>query len=198
MLFFCLIQATFAEVLSEDLANRLSAGKGEVLELNDKEIRNLVYSNYPDVFILFYHSDLLATQELLRNWKHAAEGLSEMDSVSQLCEIDLMTKPKMFKKFLLDKYPCAVYLRSGYFHNYTGPFDVKSVIDTVTKKTYLDLQTYISPSSLTLYDYFMLIYSQGMPKHMNFLFKFGFFSLVLFILLLAAISVHYRDKPKSD
>ena len=96
--------------------------------------------------------------------------------------VNLTEEKKSFAKLQLTQYPCAVYLESGYYYNYTGPFNTMAVYYTVVNGTYLRTQPYPSPRPLRPLEYLQRIYVQIVNKNAVVWIYIGILSLILGIL----------------
>ena len=67
MIFFLLIFIAYSETIKEELMTKLRNYKGKVIELNDPDSRDIIYSNYSDIFILFYDLESFTSKNLLSN-----------------------------------------------------------------------------------------------------------------------------------
>ena len=198
MIFFLLIFIAYSETIKEELMTKLRNYKGKVIELNDPDSRDIIYSNYSDIFILFYDLESFTSKNLLSNWTKAAEILEKENNHAILATFNIKQSKRVPRKLLLSQYPCAIYFKSGFFYNYTGPFDSTTISNAVIHETYLNTTKYISPKSFSMYEYLLKVCSEGIANHIVFAMNVAIFFIVFIGLIMLGCWEFYKQKMKVD
>ena len=137
MILVLLILCVNSEKLSEELDKKIIAYNGEVISLTDIETKELLFSDYSDIFILFCYPQLQSSKRLLKLWEKVSEKVHENNPSIVFAKIDLTDQIKIFSRLQLIQHPCAIYLTPGYYYNFTGPFDFNTMYELVINQNYL-------------------------------------------------------------
>ncbi|OMJ67551.1 hypothetical protein SteCoe_35244 [Stentor coeruleus] len=184
MWILCLMIFIVSGKLPQNLTERLVGYNGKSLVFNDTDVKDMLFNEYPDVFILFYHGKLGSSDELIGNWNKAAKKNREEAGFTKWAQVDLSKDKKAFKKLKLIQHPCAVYLVPGYYYNYTGAFDSKSLQEYVAKQKYLRSPAFETPKPLKFIDYLEIFVGQLMKKNPQVLASIAGTGILVFLLLI--------------
>ena len=196
MILFVIFQILFTETSGAQW-NSMNYNT-DLIQLMDNDLKDIVYSNQENIFILFFNSEDLTHKELLKDWRTAAGNLKAQKINVTLAVIDLNTQRSFYQKLLIDKVPCALYFRAGLFNKYTGPFDSESIILTVTEKLYLNLPNYVSPRSYNIFGYILKIFTHGIQGEWSMAINIGIIALTFLGVIVYAIYSYFSIKEKSD
>lgn len=196
MWMLCLIVFIVSGKLPQNLTERLVGYNGKSLVFNDTDVKDVAFNEYSDIFILFYHGKLGSSDELIGHWNKAAWRAKDVAGFTKWAQVDISKDKKAFKKFKLIQHPCAVYLVPGYFYNYTGPFDSKSLEEYVKKQMYLRSPAFETPKPMKFIDYLHIVAEQFMKKNPQVLASIAGTGLLVLLLLIGTYVSFCKKKPE--
>lgn len=185
-----------SEGISKELRKKLEKFEGKALEFDDREMKQLLYADYSDVFVLYYYNQLISSKLLLANWNKASGMVFNSSSPVVFGKVDLGSQKKSFSKLQLTQHPCAVFLSSGYFFNYTGPFDSEKLFSNVIGEKYLKTQAYPNIKPLKFQDYLHRFLKQIINKNPVVLLYLSLLFSIFLILIYAFYYSYCRKKPE--
>lgn len=132
------------------------------IELTDENFEHLTQAatgaTTGDWFVYFYSPTCLKCQFMSPQWLFLAERIKEAQLPTNIARINLDANELTARRFRVMIFPTFLYLKGGFYYNYTGPSDADSLEAVIKDQTYLNYEKQEVPAEITwLRDWVMFI-----------------------------------------